>query len=895
MPGILLQRFACLNRPASVCLVAIVIAGVVRGDSDVDPSRVPDSFEAVNENGGLKLAPVTATSPTPPMPGHWWPMPVLISNSAPKAKTAIVTVRLIGHGDVTYRLVRRIESGFTARDEVWVQLPDLAGGTHVNLSIALAEVVDGVEVPLKHDSQRAVQDLRLLLSEDIVATAVLAKLAPTPAEDWQWRLDQLDHEYNLMIACRELDQQSRLVLDLERLPRDFRRWDAIDNLFIHDASGLNDPHGVAVLRRWLADGGKAWVSLDRISVAAIAPLIGDLWQATDMGTVQRNDFDFRTKLRPDMDTHPLRVQRYHPMTLRKIHQSGGEVTHWIDDWPAAVRVRVGRGEVWLTMADASAWYEPYPPNYDIAYNPPYQPNAAAIPIVSLFQQPRNRQPPPSVSPTAAAIHVGYPVASRWAVLASLATFIVGGWCVTRYWARQGVAERSLWSLPLTAVIASAPLAIASMSMRKSVPDTLAHAQFAMLQPDRDQAILDQSSVLYFRDGGSMDRAVDDAESLRPFGGQSTQSPVVWTDMTHQRRLSIADWPTGLQSIGASLSVPAGSGQAIGRLTQRGLEIRLAEGLPGPGDDPAIVLPPARVHALVRDAEADDVWVLPADADAPQQFRLASGLLNQTQQSHQEAYRTLIRERDRTIFGDDETPRIAPLVLAWTPPWEQPMNDGVDARINGEALCAMSMRLLPASPGDQVRLPPSTIKVESVESGWGTSLTKIMADGESHAPEEDPMTWQLRWQIPRVVLPLDLTSAQFQMDIDAPMREVTLTMLDSDGKRKQIAKLDAPSGTVKIDVGAGDLVYHPGVGELRLEFDVSPAKRPPSNDGPEALPGNAVIGDDSAGEDDPAWQIRRPQWWLRGVVQDSGTRADPATRPKFGLEPKPADATSDDDR
>ncbi len=97
--------------------------------------------------------------------------------------------------------------------------------------------------------------------------------------------------------------------------------------------------------------GSYWITSTRIWQARFFPRISSL---KTVETVQLNRFTVET-FAQNFSVEDRSVERPESVTMKRVIQHGGKVTHEVDGWPAAIWMKVGRGELLLTTLSSSAW------------------------------------------------------------------------------------------------------------------------------------------------------------------------------------------------------------------------------------------------------------------------------------------------------------------------------------------------------------------------------------------------------------------------------------------------------------------------------------------------------------------------------------------------------------
>ncbi len=209
-----------------------------------------------------------------------------------------------------------------------------------------------------------------------------------------------------------LSRQS-VVLENEPLPHNSAEWQAINTLVISSPRLFEDAANIAVTQQYLRGGGRVWVVLDNIDTDLASSLLSENQQLETVETVQLNRFTVET-FAQNFSVEDRSVERPESVTMKRVIQHGGKVTHEVDGWPAAIWMKVGRGELLLTTLSSSAWLRRRQTflNPDPAYQSPFSMQGLATALALQFHS-ANAAKPTNVTESSYPVdRIGNPVVSR---------------------------------------------------------------------------------------------------------------------------------------------------------------------------------------------------------------------------------------------------------------------------------------------------------------------------------------------------------------------------------------------------------------------------------------------------------------------------------------------------
>src|SRR5438477_2763253 len=135
--------------------------------------------------------------------------------------------------------------------------------------------------------------------------------------------DEVDWAYELVVAVR---CQQRLSRRLDHLGDHFFAPDdvslgVLDQLVIADDRALEDPAGLAAIRRWVYGGGRLWVLADKVHPQVLERILGDQCALQVIDRVGLTTVRIEPIVEQGM-TPPIETDYERPVDLVRIVASG---------------------------------------------------------------------------------------------------------------------------------------------------------------------------------------------------------------------------------------------------------------------------------------------------------------------------------------------------------------------------------------------------------------------------------------------------------------------------------------------------------------------------------------------------------------------------------------------
>ncbi len=160
---------------------------------------------------------------------------------------------------------------------------------------------------------------------------------------------------------------------------------------------------------------------------------------------------------------------------------------------------------------------------------------------------------------------------------------------------------------------------------------------------------------------------------------------------------------------------------------------------------------------------------------------------------------------------------------WTDPWDSGLALAGDHVLRGEALVAVPITLRRPPPSETINVPPPWLKFIAVDGPDGTTLTSAYSN--ERREWVDGLSRQtrisLRFELPAVLLPLEITTARLAATIHAPGRDVMVAGWRG-GQRVAVATHRSPvRQQLTMQIDDPSILSLDDQGGLILNLDVAP--------------------------------------------------------------------------
>ena len=580
------------------------------------------------------------------------------------------------------------------------------------------------------------------------------------------------------------------------------------------------------LRGWLIRGGRLWIPLDAVDPELPRELLGDAWTPVRIDEVALTRVALRgPREGRDAPDDVREVQSDTPWTLQRYTPGDAEVTHRVGDWPAVMRLRVGKGEVFLTTLSADAWVDAMSreereaaenSTLGVKASPPLARFAAAFYAQPgggvLNPQPTEQAAGDRAMRSFAAERIGYDVMPRGPMvmlLVTLPVLLLGA----AVWLQRRHRLEAVGIVGVSAAVVLAGVVLIAGSIHAGrVPRTLASLQQVNVSTEPPIASTRSHLALYSpsRERGTIRGrggvAWPDSDALR---GELAR--MIWSDADRWRWDGIeapAKAILGLEHM-RTLDTPQPTA-ATAAFAPQGLAGRIAPGR-FTGIEDAVLATPSGVLPLAL--EADGRFTAPADTPPWPGGYIRGATLSQTQQRRQRIYERLLRS---STHGD------GPTLLAFADAVELDVTLSTEARRVAEAIVSWPLTLERPEPGQAIRVPAALVRAQPLSRLRGAGVMGSLYNPATGKwiSTSTPADLAVRFTAPEAVVPLELRSATLWLDLDAPGWDVEIAT-PSDGSMRTLATLRGPRGRTRVELDAGDGLELDEAGEAVVVIRVKP--------------------------------------------------------------------------
>ncbi len=611
-------------------------------------------------------------------------------------------------------------------------------------------------------------------------------------------------------------------------------WGALDGLLIASSSVDFNADQLSAIRQWVLGGGRLWIMLDAVEPSFPARLLGDAWPVTVLDRLELTDFSL---------THgdgSTRAVCDYPVPMVRVVASNMTVTHRVSGMPAALRQKIGHGELLVTTVGARAWLD--------RDGGPTQ----ALRELGWFVSSAGRVSPTTASDRSTVFgeiarqEIGYEIISRGPVMAALIVFtllLLGAGVLL---ARSGRLE---WLGPFgaaVAVVVAAVLAGAGLVKQSATPGTLAAVQLVEAAPDLPLMKVHGLASVYVPPDVNANRLQVRGDQggvaqpdLSTQGGKLLR--LIWTDPAHWSFQDLALASGAVRSVRYEHGVVTGERPRVSvRFTPEGVVGTYAPGAAGPLED-AVIAGGGRGVLLPQFDDPDGLaFIADADDEPGRGQYIRSNLLSGTQVMRQQAYRALLGSpafpAQPSLIGWAES--IAPGVTV----------SGVEAD-HRVSLVVTPLEIQTPRPGERITVPSTFMPMKRASVGKGTTNTIYNPDtGEWIANVSTPQTLLSAFGLPAELRHLALESARFSIDIDAPGWKCEV-ITQRRGRIVTLAERDNPLGPIDFEL-IGDAVPTQTDQGVLMGLRITPLE---------------------GGVDSRKWTLHDMRLSVAGVATDAGSR------------------------
>ncbi len=735
---------------------------------DNEKARQP---ERVRKTGPLRLAGITMAPFSRARAGYPLSIQAIISNDADNEQSGMVSARLDNVPNLQSTNRFTVPPHSKTIVEAYLMLPDdLAALSTVDLNVSLRSP-DAVDRVLVDDSGRPLIDtLKVPMDREKLFTAAITEDDPPALAEWDWPYESPRWDYEMFVAARVDSSHTRRILSISHsnLPHERLNWDTFDAIVISQDWPFRDLVAMNTMKRWIASGGRAWITLDSIDATSLQALLPDGMSCSVIDDIEMSRCVIDTSGHVTYAEADRTIETSEPVRMRRVIAQGGEVTHSVNGFPAAIWFRIGRGQVLVTTLGAAAWIRPRTvvrnshPLFDHAFE--MQPWAVQM-VQRFYEIYVNRLSQADKEIDYPVKLIGNPVLDRSFVMRIVLSFcgallLAGLVC----WQR-GMLVHMGWIVPILSIVASVPILFAASTQRRDIADTSANLQLIEVNPGSQIVQGQQWTATY--NSSSYDGALDATGDVTlDWYGNNQQSDMrrwAWLDF-HHWQLHSSGWPTGIWKMSSRFDLPLAHYDIEATLDAKGLQVKLPEDLPVDLEDAVLEYVPGDPIPCGNVSRQKAVLIAESQLSSRDSW-LGSNIVNDEQARRDEVYRRT------TARGIAFAYPSYPALLGWTPLWKVPLNWQPERSTRGSALVVLPVRLNPVASGTDVRVPHSVIRVETPQSIGSFSTAFFNTSGWWGDATSLPASVPIRFHLPSQACPLDVREIECQLQIRAPQRNV----------------------------------------------------------------------------------------------------------------------------
>lgn len=565
--------------------------------------------------------------------------------------------------------------------------------------------------------------------------------------------------FDLVSMVRQLQESEKGVRTIrsEFAPLTAMAWEPLAAVVISQTPDLN-ARQLHALRTWLSSGGKVWLMLGDMDPAFASALLGDLWDIAIVDHTRLSRVTFgRTKQAGDEYDQPVTLVRAMPGSATVLSRVG--------EWPAAMSIPVGKGQVIVTTLDARAWMTKQA-----------KPSLEQVAEI-LLDRTRPSSTVQDAASELAATRIGRPIVSRTVVLTILILMIVLMTLAGVYFYRTQRLEWMGAVAPGLAILTAMILLGIGKARQGEVPLTISTVNIIRVTPALNQGIAQGSTAVY-------------SPSTEDGPLQATTGGMVWPDLQGLQgrviRLLVTDigkWQWQGVEFSSGVIRTGALDQTIqfkepvsmqGRFGPDGLEVFGKLGSMSSMRDMLLAAPGGVMSLDVASQTAGSPQsdertfiaglgnVLPAN----EYVRASGAILSEEQQQRQAFYRKVFK-------STSELPS-EPSIIGWVNNLTSGLALDHQHVSQTASLLMIPLNMQRAKAGTQVVVPSTFMPFELVKvPGRRASATIYNKSTNEWIAVTSSVRLALEFTLPDSVLPLEIESATFTLGIRAPGRQVDL--------------------------------------------------------------------------------------------------------------------------
>jgi hypothetical protein len=637
------------------------------------------------------------------------------------------------------------------------------------------------------------------------------------------------------------------------LPSTIEGYNTADVIIVGGDSVAEDAAAFSAVMEWVLRGGTLWVMLDQVSPATFNQISGDAFSVEPVDRVTLTDFGILAENRA-IATPPELRQMEKPADFVRVLADGVAVSHSVDGWPAAFSRKLGQGRIVCTTLAMEGWY--VPANWNVQENlkpqdRPYRPSAA---LTEFLDETCSLDGEKAVSQEAqiASVNarIGVEVPGRNLVLSVLGGFLLVLIATVPVLKRLGRIELAGFAIPLVTLAIVTGLSVIGAASR-SEPDRVTQFQFITVEPGQPLAHVEGVAATYSKSPVSGPFVASEGGIFLPERSgtgmgvwrREQQDPPAWA-------YTKAQIPSGVRMTPYQQAVRLTSPVlAEGTFDENGFVGSIDGGQFGELSDLTIA---GRTHftAAAQVTPSGQIVVRRDDILPPGEF-LGGQLLNDEQQRRQAVLQQIL-----TIEGREDWFPQRLMLLGWADPAETGFKIPIEKR-TGAALVGIPLQIRRPAAGTAIQIPSLFMTMNAIRGDQGTGFSSSYSNSKGTWTEKlYKGVSTLRFQVPKALLPMEITSAVCRVKISAPQRTVRISA-GPPGRRQEITSRDSMVGEFSYTITDKDALALDEVGGLQIVLDIGDVTLPPDES-------NLNAGEDAMVRDQ-SWQVHWVQLEVAGTV------------------------------
>lgn len=672
--------------------------------------------------------------------------------------------------------------------------------------------------------------------------------------------DGTERQFKILNLLNTLFQgrpQESVVAVLDpQLPPVIEGYDVADVIIVAGDRVAEDAAAFSALIEWVLRGGTMWVMVDQVSPATLSQLAGDAFSVETVDRISLTAFGIHSENRV-IPKPPEIKDMERPADFVRVLVDGVTVTHSVDGWPAAFSRQIGQGRIVCTTLAMEGWYVPESWNAQEKLRPQDRPYQASATLIEFLAETCSTDGEKAISHEAqvASVNarVGVEVPGRNLVLCVLGGFLLVLVATVPVLKRAGRIEAAGYVIPLATLVIVGTLSVIGVASRSEL-DSVTEFQFITIEPGQPLAHVEGVAATYSKTPIPGPFAAPEGGIFLP---ERTGTGLgVWRREQHDLphwSYSKAQIPSGVRMApfrqAVRLSQPV---FAKGTFDEDGFVGSVDGGQFGELSDLTIA-GRTQFTAATKADSAGKIVVHPGDILPPGEF-LGGRLLDEEQQRRQHLLQQMLSLEGRNDWFPQRL-----MLLGWANPVETSFEIPLEKR-GGAALVGIPMQLRRPPGGSTIRIPSLFLTMNAIRGDSGAGFSSSYSNGKSVWSEKlYKGVSTLRFQIPEVLLPIEVSSAICRVKISAPARTVKISA-GPPGKRTEISSRKTMVGDFSFTITDRNALTLDEVGGLQIVLDIGDVTLKPDEDNLDEAGEEIIVRDES-------WQVHWIQLEVTGKVTD----------------------------